>query len=251
MQSLALEHNGMVKKSKNPLHILGRKVIRDVHCVKRVSDKIKLSWYLFKEGSSKNNLQAKNLIAKNGFFYLLKIIFKNLFYDRKTFVLFSSDLKDNRQIKPRIKVVLKKTALEELNKLVKPNSILLEEFKRRFYRNNECFVLLKDNKPVHYSWLTYKEMDITELKIKIPLNEKEACIFDCFTSKESRGLNLYPSMLCKIKDYLYIKGFTKCYIYSDIKNKSSVEGIEKAGFERLKLLSYLKFLVFKKRRQRI
>jgi len=176
------------------------------------------------------------------------MIFKKLIYDRKTLVLFSSDLKDNQIIKPKINVVLIKPNLEELNKLIKSNSLLSEKFKRRFYRNNECFVFLKDNKLVHYSWINFKEMDITELKIKIPLNEKEACIFDCVTLKESRGLNLYPSMLCKIKEYLYNKGYTKCFIYADIKNKSSIKGIEKVGFERLKLLSYLKFFVFKKKK---
>jgi hypothetical protein len=212
--------------------------------------KIKLNWYLFKVSISKNNLRVKNLIAENGFFYLLKMIFKKLIYDRKTLVLFSSDLKDNQIIKPRIKVEFKKPTLEELNKLIKLNAVLSDKFKRRYNRNNECFIFLKDNKLVHYSWLDYKQMNITELKMKIPLNKKEACIFDCFTSKESRGLNLYPSMLSEIKEYLYNKGFTKCFIYTDIKNKVSIKGIERAGFERLKLLNYLKFLgLIKKKNQ--
>jgi hypothetical protein len=242
---------GEIKKydvySKNPFYILGRKVIRNVPLVKAVREKIKLWTYSIKADGPKKIKKVGIFIKKEGFIKFMKKIFEKLIYGRKIFVLFLSDLKDEEKIKPKIKVVFKKVDPTEIKKLPEVGYLSFDEFEDRFNQGKECFVFLDGGKVVHYSWVTYEEMDISELRMEIPLDKNAACIFDCYTSKKFRGLSLYPSMLCEIKDYLKKRNFENCYIYSDLENAASIRGIEKAGFKKFNFLKYLNLLGFKKK----
>lgn len=208
--------------SKNPFYILGRKVIRNIHWIKKARDSIKMKLYLLKKS-----------ISEKGFLNLLKIFFKRFIYDRKTMIIFFSEEKCN--LKPKIEVKFKEIGIEEFKSM--SNNISDEELEKRFSQKNECFVFLKGTELTHYSWLG-KEMNISEIRKKIDLNEKEACIFDCFTEEKFRGNNLYPAMLCKIRD-LKKKEFAKFYIYAEKANENSIKGIERAGFKEEKRINYL------------
>ncbi len=223
--------------SKNPLYILGRKTIRNFGFIKSTRDKIKILKYLL-------GMRVK----KYGYFNLFKRGFEKFAYCRNKVTIFYSNLNENIKLIHKIDVVFRKADDNDFNQLIKTKDFIFEDLlMKRLSSGNECFVFVKGDKILHYSWVNYKEMDITELNIKIPLNSNEFCIFDCYTFKESRGLNLYPAMLCKIKEYLNEKGFVKGFIYADLKNNVSIKGIEKAGFKKLKTLKFLKVFCFKKK----
>ncbi|MDO8623480.1 MAG: peptidoglycan bridge formation glycyltransferase FemA/FemB family protein [archaeon] len=219
--------------SKNPVYILGRKVIRNVHPVKKIRDKIKLTKYQIKEKKDKK-LSVKRL-------------FKKLVYDKRKMLIFSIDLKNVPKIEPKTNVILKKTDLNYIKSI--EDYPLPERFRNTIDGENEFFIFLKDDKIVHSSRIRYDRMDISEVNLNIPLNEKEACIFDCFTEENSRGLGLYPAMLLNILQYLKEKGFETCYIYCDAKNENSIRGIKKAGFGEYKKIDYMNVLGIKKKKE--
>ena len=96
--------------------------------------------------------------------------------------------------------------------------------------NGRLFGVFVGDNIVHQSWLRFDEMDISEVNQKIKLNVNEACIYDCYTAEEFRGKGYYPRMLEFLRAWLKQVGVDKVYIYVEADNKSSIRGIEKAGF---------------------
>ena len=201
---------------KNPFYILGRKTIRNIGMIKKTRDKIKLSKYKKKRVS-------------------LKGLFQKFIYDKRTTIIFESDLENIQKINPKIEVEFKKINLEEVKDYEHfiPKRIINE-----IEGNNECFIFLKDNRIIHLSRVRYDKMYLPEVNFEELLKNKEACIFDCYTDENYRRLELYSSMLCSIQNYLFERDFVKCFIYCDSKNEKSIRGIEKSGFKKYKIINY-------------
>jgi len=226
--------------SKNPFYILGRKVIRKFHFVKKIRDKIKLVKY-------KTNEKYISRVKEEGFFKGVikgfRKFFRKFIFQRTKIIIFGSDLsKDVIRISPKIEVELKKCGEKEFNNMVFEKYLTSQLIKNRIKKGDECFIYLKDSKIIHYSWLAFKEIDISEVGKNFNLNNDEACIFDCWTLKNFRGNKLYSSMLTEIKNYLKERGYKRVYIYADQNNKDSVKGIERAVFYKEKTIKYFNFL---------
>ncbi|MFA5173820.1 MAG: peptidoglycan bridge formation glycyltransferase FemA/FemB family protein [Candidatus Pacearchaeota archaeon] len=224
-------------KSGNPVYILGRKVIRNIPFIKNIRDSLKLQIYLSKEKYKQNQIKKRDLF---------KIFFKKFIYNNSTVFLYSSFLENNKILEPKIKGVFKPADIKEMMKFVdKDSNISQETIEERFDEGHQCFIYLFNNKLAHYSWVSFEEMNILEVNAKIPLQSGEAVIYDCYTNKEFRNKGIYSAMLTKIKDYLMQKNFVKSYIYVESNNKASINGIEKAGFTKEKILKYRGIIGFK------
>jgi RimJ/RimL family protein N-acetyltransferase len=146
-----------------------------------------------------------------------------------------------------MEVKLERINLENLGKY---NHSIPERIINPIEGGNECFIFVNNKKIVHLSRIRYDKLYMPEVNLNILLNEKEACIFDCYTDEDYRGLGLYPAMLSEILNYLKQKDFTKSYIYCDSKNEKSIRGIKKAGFREYKIISYLNILGFRKKEEK-
>jgi hypothetical protein len=218
--------------SKNPFYILGRKIIRNISFIKKLRDNLKLWQYKFKE------------IIKKSIRYF-KFFFRKFIYDQKEIILFSKDLNCVEELPSKTEAKFEIGKKEHIN-LIKNNFSKKKLFNKRLEKGKDFFIYILGKDIVHYSWVTYDKMEISEISLKIPLKKEEICIFDCYTPIEKRGNNLYPSMLTKIMTYFSNKGFTKCYIYVDFKNSPSIRGIKKAGFLKDKKIKYTNFLMMRK-----
>ena len=65
---------------------------------------------------------------------------------------------------------------------------------------------------------------------EITLVKGEASLMSFCTIPEYRRRGLYVSLIKEMLRYLKSKKFSRCYIWTDKKNKASLIGIEKAGF---------------------
>ena len=105
------------------------------------------------------------------------------------------------------------------------------KFMDRFENGDHCFLILDGTKIAHTSWLTFRDIFITENNKLFKIKPNEACIYDVSTEVEYRSLGLYTNMLNRIIIYCKFSGVKKCYIYSEANNVPSIKGIIKAGFE--------------------
>lgn len=78
----------------------------------------------------------------------------------------------------------------------------------------------------HISWLYYNGDPNQTLR----LGARECEIRFCLTFPEFRGRGIYPFALRAIQEYLRGRGFERCFICVTDDNRSSIRGIEKAGF---------------------
>ena len=146
-----------------------------------------------------------------------------------------------------------------------------EEYKKRFSRNDLCVALFAPN-IVNISWISSKPVFIDEIEMELPdliaspsngknyyindpvkrdpsqLNKRIAelvpdngiIIYDVITKLIERGKGYYPKALNLIEIWATTQGYNKITIYSEAKNKSSIKGIIKAGFEYTKSIRMFK-----------
>jgi len=125
------------------------------------------------------------------------------------------------------------------------DNISVEKLNSRLKRNDSCFVALLDGIPVHFSWVSFDLMRISEISYEHKLRKNEAFIYHCFTCPEFRGKGIYPFVLSYIAGLLRKNG-TKNILISAIKrNESSCRGILKAGFAQDTFIFYLRLLGIK------
>jgi len=104
------------------------------------------------------------------------------------------------------------------------------EFQCDLFDNVTDFFVAKDSSGIQcICWIYYPEDHNRILK----LMQCEAEIKFCLTLPDARGKGLYPMVINAILDYLGSKGFSKAYMCVHKDNKSSIRGIEKAGFARI------------------
>ncbi|MBD3287655.1 hypothetical protein GF337_02525 [candidate division KSB1 bacterium] len=110
--------------------------------------------------------------------------------------------------------------------------------------NRDCYIGRMD-KIVFYVWVSYK--NIYDDKIfDIALSENQAYIYRAFTHPDYRGLRIYPAGLSFVCSQLQRKNISKCFIATSIENRSSINGIHRAGFSKIGYAVYFKVLKYKK-----
>lgn len=92
-----------------------------------------------------------------------------------------------------------------------------------------------------YGWVTLgEEEQIAEVEGRIRMAPGEAYIWDCATLPPFRGRGLYPALLAAIARALAAAGCSSAFIAARADNRPSIRGFEKAGFERLAHVRYLR-----------
>ncbi len=113
-------------------------------------------------------------------------------------------------------------------------------------QKKDCMVAItSDNKVVHISFVQF------ETSYKKLLNELDdtPLIGNCWTSKEHRGKGLYPYANFRCCDEIARKGYERIIISCAPENTSSIAGIKKSGFlkvREVKTFSILTKLYFQK-----
>ncbi len=103
------------------------------------------------------------------------------------------------------------------------------------------YILKIDGRKACYGLVSRNKAYIKEISKELELIKGEIYIHGCFVSQKHRGKGLYPYMLHHI---LKNEDFKKALIACSFLNKSSIRGIEKAGFKLEKTISYDRLLTF-------
>jgi GNAT superfamily N-acetyltransferase len=93
----------------------------------------------------------------------------------------------------------------------------------------DFFVHRDDGEVGHISWLYYAGDPNRFLR----LGDAECEVKFCLTLPQFRGKGLYPTALREIQRYLKRQGYKRCFICVRDNNLPSIQGIEKAGFQRV------------------
>jgi len=167
------------------------------------------------------------------------IYFKSRIYINETAILFKS-FKNIIQTSPAKIVQANHNNLTDILIFQDPKYIGI--FNKFLDSGDKGYFAYLNNKCVHRSWVQFgeKEVEIHRF-LKRKIEKDEAFIHYCETAPEARGKNIYPAVLSKIVTDLKDK-YRNIYISTNIKNKASRRGIEKAGFveiERIKIVVIL------------
>ncbi len=112
-------------------------------------------------------------------------------------------------------------------------------------RGHECFAACRDQ-IIGYVWVNYDSIYDDKL-LDINLSAGQAYLYKAFTLPEYRGRGIYPELLQRVCRILKERGVHTILIATSIENRSSFRGIQKAGFERLGTVFYVKMGPFQKR----
>jgi RimJ/RimL family protein N-acetyltransferase len=104
----------------------------------------------------------------------------------------------------------------------------------------DFFVACEGKQIRHISWI-YHHDDPNRI---LRLDQKDAEIKYCLTLPGFRGQGLYPRVLEAVAHHLRSKGANNVFICVHEENRSSVKGIEKAGFKRVGSLRLRKVMGF-------
>lgn len=159
------------------------------------------------------------------------LIFKNI-YQADPILVYAYNLKNyNAMLLSRVEgyEISKGTSLE-LATARKSMIPIPWEFQCDLFDKVTDFFIARDRGGIQcICWIYYPEDHNRILK----LMQCEAEIKFCLTLPDARGKGLYPMVINAILGYLRDKGFSKAYMCVHKDNKSSIRGIEKAGFARI------------------
>lgn len=102
----------------------------------------------------------------------------------------------------------------------------------------DFFISRRNGAVGHISWIYYRK-DPNRI---IDLAWHEAEIKYSLTLPEFRGQDLYPATLTKIREFLRKKGYKRVFICAREDNRSSIRGIEKAGFQYTAKIDFTKIM---------
>lgn len=101
---------------------------------------------------------------------------------------------------------------------------------QRFGPGRRCYVAQIEGEIAAYSWVTFDEEQIGEMRMSIRLMPGEAYIWDCVTLPAFRRNRFYTALLAHITGELRAEGFCRAWIGTDFDNVPSQNGIALAGF---------------------
>ena len=150
-----------------------------------------------------------------------------LLYTNEVLIIFEHKVKN--KIDSPVKIVY--ATQENLPDILEfQNAVYLQIFRGFLEDGDRGYLGYLDGKCVHRSWVVQepgKKVSVHEL-LNFRLKENEIFIHYCETANRARGKNIYPAVLSRIVEDFQGK---RTLICTNIRNPSSIRGIEKAGFE--------------------
>ena len=128
------------------------------------------------------------------------------------------------------------------------------ELKRRQTLGDVGYLVMDNSRCVHYSWVTQRYRNNTEIGFEATPDESNPWIYDSYTSASHRGRFIYPHVLNKIAEDSQKNNSRRVWIDILDSNRSSVHGIATTKFVEVvvwekKIL--FSFLVFHRRKIQI
>jgi len=151
--------------------------------------------------------------------------------------------KNGHEVEVESPAIVKSVDNSNVNDILSFNSEQYVDIFKRFldmgdkgyyaYLNGEC---------VHRSWVKRGPQEIRFMRdYLIKLNEDDVYVHYCVTSEKARGMNIYPAVLSQIcRDY---QG-KNIYLLVSNRKDYAIRGVEKAGFEKAKCVSFRRILGF-------
>ena len=106
-------------------------------------------------------------------------------------------------------------------------------------KGKKKYFITENGVSVHSSFL-YNTLHILKL-----IQKKGPAIGDCFTNPDFRGKSIYPFVISYISNEVLIKNkISEVFIIVNSENRSSIRGIEKAGFKKYSSIKAKRWLFF-------
>ena len=104
-------------------------------------------------------------------------------------------------------------------------------FRRRLTPETRCFLVLRETKIVHSSWVTTRGSWVREVRRYFRPPAQDAYVYESFTRAEVRGRGVYPFALVHICKRLAAEGTHRVWVGVESSNQASQRAVAKAGFE--------------------
>jgi ribosomal protein S18 acetylase RimI-like enzyme len=113
-----------------------------------------------------------------------------------------------------------------------------ETFRGRLSENTRCFVVTREERLVHASWVTTASAWTRELRAYLTPPPGGAYVYESFTRADVRGMGIYPFALRNIVSRLAQHSVEDVWVAVEEDNPASVKAVTKAGFEEAFVLPY-------------
>lgn len=107
------------------------------------------------------------------------------------------------------------------------------EVYKRFVTGRSCFTAWFEGELVAYSWVSFNEEFIGELRLRLRLLPGEAYIWDCVTLPAFRQKRVFTALLVYVLQELRSEPICRVWIGANLDNLPSQRGIDRAGFHRV------------------
>lgn len=152
--------------------------------------------------------------------------------DRILLYIFDSNNFAIKKIDNSKKIVIKKVDYDNVSDALSfQNTEYINKFVKFLDNGDSGYYAYLNNECVHRSWVQFNQEISLHRFLKYFLKIDEAYIHWCETANHARGNNIYPLVLQKIIHDNYQH---KILIAVNKKNYKSINGIEKAGFKKIR-----------------
>ena len=104
-----------------------------------------------------------------------------------------------------------------------------EELEHRMKRGDLVSIGFVDDEPVAFTWMTFKEGDVSELGLKFRLHAEEAVQYDTFVAPRWRGHGFQYPLNVPILNYARENGYTKTLAWVHVLNTRSFKNQVRSG----------------------
>lgn len=182
----------------------------------------------------KKVIQSASQSSFKGFLKLMR----DALYQNVTLVVYRSEALSPEEKREFNSTDVRKGNIEEIEDFTKRVKRVPWEFKCHQFDGVKDFFIKGQNNIQHISWVYYPG----DPNRFIQLGPNDIEIKYCYTFPEFRGKGIYPGVLKAIREYFYGTDIQFIYMCTDTRNHSSIRGIEKAGFNRIKEIHFKRIL---------
>jgi GNAT superfamily N-acetyltransferase len=111
-------------------------------------------------------------------------------------------------------------------------------FRDRLSDSTRCFVVQRDGRLVHATWMTARAAWTRELRHYLLPPAGDAYVYESYTHPEARGHGVYPFALRAISAALARRGLKRVWVAAEKHNPSSLKAVDKGGFTPVYEISY-------------
>jgi GNAT superfamily N-acetyltransferase len=104
-------------------------------------------------------------------------------------------------------------------------------FRSRLSDETRSFVVERDGRFLHSSWVTTACAWIREVRRYFECPSEGAYVYESYTRPEARGRGVYPWALARIGEWLVARGVEQLWVGIEAANPASLRAVTKAGFE--------------------